>query len=109
MTTASPSPSPTDEVKIARAARHGGDHRGSAAARRARKWWMLSNSRWLGDGERCRCVHCGTWLSFATVEADRIIPGGPYARWNVQPSCGSDNKARSDDSTWVGSLALEVA
>lgn len=78
--------------------RHGGDHRGSAQSRRARKYWMLAT--W-GDGTKCPCIHCGAMLDFASVEADRIIPGGPYARHNVQPACRSCNLARSDDSAWV--------
>jgi len=85
--------------------RPGGDKRGSAAARRARKFWMLST--W-GDGEKCPCVHCEAMLSFETVEADRIVPGGPYARWNVQPSCRACNVARSDNADWVGPLATAL-
>jgi hypothetical protein len=82
-----------------RPARHGGDHRGSAASRRARKNWMLAT--W-GDGVTCLCVHgCGTVLTFATVEADRRDPGGSYARHNVQPACRSCNLARSDDASWA--------
>jgi len=45
-----------------------------------------------GDGCNVTCVHCGALLNFATVEADRIVPGGPYARHNVLPSCGPCNK-----------------
>jgi hypothetical protein len=99
--------------------RHGGDKRGSAASRRARKLWFLSDSRWDGDGERCRCAHwtkpglpgenCLGWVTFETVEADRIIPGGAYARSNVQPSCKPCNQARSDDPTWVATRIQEVA
>ena len=77
--------------------RHGGDHRGSATSRRARKAWMLAT--W-GDGTKCPCVHCEAMLDFATVEADRVQPGGPYARWNVQPACRACNLARSDDASW---------
>lgn len=79
------------------AKRHGGDKRGSAAARRARKVWMLAT--W-GDGEKCPCVHCGCELDFATVEADRIVPGGSYRRDNVQPACRGCNLARSDNEGW---------
>jgi 5-methylcytosine-specific restriction endonuclease McrA len=77
--------------------RHGGDHRGSAASRRARKHWMLSS---FGDGVSCRCTHCGKSLDYNTVEADRIVPGGPYRRENVQPACRRCNLARSDDRDW---------
>jgi len=82
--------------------RHGGDHRGSAASRRSRKNWMLAT--W-GDGVACPCVHCDCELTFATVEADRIVPGGAYARSNVQPSCRSCNLARSDDASWTLAMA----
>lgn len=78
-------------------ARHGGDHRGSSYDRRARKEWIL---KFWGDGERCLCVHCRCVLEREEVEADRIIPGGPYARWNIQPSCSPCNKARGDNPDW---------
>jgi len=82
--------------------RPGGEKRGSAADRRARKHWML---RTWGDGENCPCVHCGQPLTFATVEADRIVPGGPYRRDNVQPACRSCNLARSDNAAWTYAAA----
>lgn len=78
--------------------RPGGEKRGSAASRRARKTWMLVT--W-GDGARCPCVHCGAALTFATVEADRIVPGGPYRRANVQPACRACNLSRSNNVTWT--------
>jgi len=81
--------------------RPGGDHRGSAASRRARKHWMLSQERWNGDGVECDCVHCGRRVNFLTVEADRIVPGGSYGRHNVQPSCKPCNQARSDNPNWT--------
>jgi hypothetical protein len=92
----------TAAATASRPARHGGDHRGSAADRRARKNWMLAT--W-GDGVKCPCVHCKAMLDFEAVEADRIIPGGPYARHNVQPSCRACNLARSDDASWTRELA----
>lgn len=85
------------------ARRHGGDKRGSAADRRARKNWMLSH---YGNGETCNCVHCGVTLSFNTVEADRIIPGGSYRRDNVQPACRGCNLDRSDNVNWSYALAV---
>jgi len=78
--------------------RAGGDKRGSAESRRARKLWMLAT--W-GDGTTCPCVHCGRSLTFITVEADRKIPGGPYRRSNVQPACRSCNLARSNNVAWA--------
>jgi 5-methylcytosine-specific restriction endonuclease McrA len=93
------------------AKRAGGDKRGSAATRRARKLWLLCviEDRTLGwapfggNGETVPCVFCRKSLTFATIEADRIIPGGSYRRENVQPACRPCNLARSDD----GDLTVE--
>jgi 5-methylcytosine-specific restriction endonuclease McrA len=73
--------------------RRNGDQRGKAADRRRRKLWMLWK---FGDGTTAPCVHCGTTLTFGTMHQDRIIPGGPYNRANVQPSCESCNMRRGD-------------
>lgn len=77
--------------------RHGGDRRGNNRDRAARKIWMLAT---FGDGQTVPCTHCESALTYSTVEADRIIPGGSYRRSNIQPSCRSCNLARSDDPTW---------
>lgn len=77
--------------------RHGGDKRGNSQSRKMRKLWMLAT--W-GDGQTCPCVHCHNAVSFPTVEADRIVPGGPYRRDNVQPSCRACNLARSNNTHW---------
>jgi hypothetical protein len=78
------------------------DRRGNARNRRARKLWMLSPvSGFGGDGTKVECVHCGAMLSYETVQADRIIPGGSYRRDNVQPSCGIDNILRANKIGWV--------
>lgn len=77
--------------------RAGGDKRGNAAQRRARKEWMLNH---FGNGDSCPCSYCGTELGFATVEADRIIAGGTYARTNVIPACRTCNSARGDKPLW---------
>ncbi len=61
-------------------------------------------STW-GDGSSCECVHCGTGLTYETVEADRIVPGGSYRRDNVQPACRGCNARRSDNAEWVSPLA----
>jgi len=87
------------------AKRHGGEKRGNSYARRARKLWMLAT--W-GDGEKCPCVFCGISLSFETVEADRIIPGGTYRRENVQPACRPCNLSKSDNPNWAPTLALAI-
>lgn len=88
------------------AKRAGGEKRGSAADRRARKVWMLNI---FGNGETCACVHCSAILDFVTVEADRIIPGGSYRRDNVQPACRHCNASRSNKLDWVSPLALAGA
>jgi hypothetical protein len=76
--------------------RNGGDSRGSAAARRIRKSLLLSDPRYGGDGITVNCVHCATILTYATLQQDRIIPGGSYVMANLLPSCGPCNKLRSD-------------
>ena len=84
--------------------RNGGDKRGSAKDRRARKQWLLDA---YGNGSTVPCVHCNNSLDFGTVEQDRIIPGGSYARTNIQPSCSRCNKLRGTDVSWkfVGEAA----
>ena len=77
--------------------RTGTDKRGSATDRRVRHMWLLL----VFDH---KCVHCGCELTMATVEADRIVPGGSYARSNIQASCGDCNRDRGDDVDWVGPL-----
>jgi hypothetical protein len=84
--------------------RAGGDKRGSAAQRRARKQYLLDR---FGNGEVCRCIYCNCELTFATVEADRILPGGSYRRENVIPACRECNVKRLDKSLW--SFAPNVA
>lgn len=97
--------------------RAGGDKRGSAATRRARKNWLLGalEDRSLGfapfggNGITVKCaLGCGTDLTFATLEADRIIPGGSYRRENVQPACRPCNLARSDDMISAAEIAVRV-
>ena len=72
--------------------RRGGDKRGSAKSRRARKRWLLATfDPELGpDQARCRLVlsdRCLGLLDFATVTSERVDMGGSYARSNVVPSC----------------------
>jgi hypothetical protein len=78
--------------------RNGGEKRGNSKDRAARKTWMLQA---FGNGQTCPCVHCGTPLTYATVQADRIVPGGSYRRDNIQPSCAADNRERSNRLDWV--------
>ena len=78
--------------------RAGGDRRGNCYARRARKLKLLAT---FGNGESCPCAHCGTALTYATVEADRIMPDGPYRWENVIPSCRRCNASRGDRASWT--------
>lgn len=87
--------------------------RGSAAARRARKNYLLDvyaagwaedpmNPRKLPTTPACRCYRCGKILIYETMEVDRIVPGckktprypkgGTYARENIRPVCEGCNK-----------------
>jgi 5-methylcytosine-specific restriction endonuclease McrA len=87
-------------LRPGRPSRQGGDARGSSAQRRARKGYLLT--LW-GDGESCPCSYCQMPLTFATVEADRIIAGnhgGSYRRENVIPACRACNAARGDRTLW---------
>lgn len=93
-----------------RGSRNGGDKRGSAADRRARKVWFLSPvSGFGGDGQTVPCVHCAASLTFDQIEADRIYPGGSYRRDNVQPACRPCNISRSDKVEWSGQLVPAMA
>lgn len=83
--------------------RAGGEHRGNSTDRANRKVWMLFE---FGNGEYVLCVHCNTTLTYDTVEADRIVPGGSYARCNVQPACRRCNAARSNNDAWVSPVQI---
>jgi 5-methylcytosine-specific restriction endonuclease McrA len=97
--------------------RAGGDKRGSSRDRKARKLWLLGavEDRKLGfapfggNGETVPCVFCDRSLTYATVEADRKVAGGSYARNNVQPACRPCNLARSDDDLTTAEIAERVA
>lgn len=78
--------------------RNGGEKRGNSKDRAARKIWMLAT---FGNGKTVPCVHCGETLTYTTVQADRIVPGGSYRRSNIQPSCAPDNRERSNRLDWV--------
>jgi hypothetical protein len=64
-----------------------------------------------GDGSKVPCYwECGRELTEATVEADRIVPGGSYRRDNIVPACRPCNLARSDDGfLTVNDIAARVA
>jgi hypothetical protein len=68
------------------------DRRGAARNRRARKRYLLNE---FGDGKTCPCIWCGITLNWATLQQDRLVPGGPYSKANVLPSCGPCNIARN--------------
>lgn len=72
------------------------DRRGGARDRRARKRWLLTE---FGDGTTAECFWgCGTKLTFLTVQQDRIVPGGPYRRDNLVPSCADCNIKRAAET-----------
>lgn len=81
--------------------RFGGEKRGNSRDRYARKTWMLSA---FGTGRTCPCTHCGKRLTRATLEADRIVPGGSYRRDNIQPACRRCNAQRSNNPNWRPAL-----
>lgn len=77
----------------------GKDKRGNTRDRAIRHLWLLAA---FGDGYSCPCRYCGTTLTFETVEADRVVPGGSYRRENIVPACRSCNSRRGNDPHWVG-------
>jgi hypothetical protein len=85
------------------------DRRGSSADRRARKLWLCTTPKFGGNGDGVYCVHCGRWVPREEVEADRITPGGSYRHDNIQPSCGPDNRARSNKADWVSPMMMDLA
>jgi hypothetical protein len=86
------------------------DRRGSARNRRARKAYLLAA---FGNGVQCPCIWCGTTLTFATLQQDRLVAGGPYRRDNLVPSCGRCNIARRlldiPDGCQYGPVGSETA
>lgn len=75
------------------------NERGSAAARRARKNYLLevyaADVQLVQFTRLCRCYRCGVLLDYETMEVDRIKPGcegGTYVRGNIRPACGDCNK-----------------
>jgi 5-methylcytosine-specific restriction endonuclease McrA len=72
--------------------RAGGDRRGSNRNRRQRKVWLLATFDPDLGPDKARCAlrlsaACAEVVTFGTVTADRIDPGGTYRRENVQPAC----------------------
>jgi len=85
------------------------DPRGNSTDRRNRKNYLLSpKAGFGGNGINVPCVHCETPVTYDTVEADRKIPGGTYARSNIQPACARCNKQRSNNESWVPPKAQET-
>lgn len=74
------------------------DPRGNSTDRRRRTQWLLDT---YGDGVSAPCVHCGEMVTDETLQQDRIVPGGPYRRDNLQPSCEFCNKSRGNRLDWV--------
>ena len=50
----------------------------------------------FGDGSHAPCWYCGGTLAYATLERDRVIPGGPYADANLRPAGARCNRERSN-------------
>lgn len=78
-----------------------------------------------GNGTVCPCTWCGVlvsptpgrlvvparaginggrgwYLPILQLEQDRLMEGGPYALWNLVPSCPPCNKARAYESAQAG-------
>lgn len=73
--------------------RPGGEKRGNNRDRRRRKIWLLATFDTDLGPDRARChlrIHdrCRDVVTFHTVTADRIEPGGTYAHPNIRPACG---------------------
>lgn len=72
--------------------RPGGERRGNNRDRKRRKIWLLATfDKDLGpDKARCHLMlseRCRQVVDFYTVTADRIEPGGTYAREGIRPAC----------------------
>lgn len=90
--------------------RAGGEKRGNSKNRRARKEWMVSPaSGFGGNGAEVPCVHCGNWTGGRELHADRMVPGGSYARDNIQPACASCNQSRSDKADYLAPGQFRMA
>ena len=79
--------------------RAGGEIRGSARDRRARRAKVINV---YGDGIHVNCVHCQISVDNSGLEIDKIIPhhDGPGYIWaNILPSCIKCNRTRSDKTT----------
>lgn len=81
-------------IKTSRRQQTGDDKRGNSRDRAARKHWLLVRFGGI-------CVHCEIALTFETVQADRINPGGSYRRTNVQAACGPCNRDRGNRLDWI--------
>lgn len=73
--------------------RPGGDKRGSARNRAARRVWLLKEfDPDLGpDKARCHLFglsdRCLQYVDINTLTVDRIEPGGSYTHDNIRPAC----------------------
>lgn len=68
------------------------DRRGSNAARKVRRTWLLSTFDVDLGPERARChlklsAWCERIVDSVSLSVDRIEPGGTYRRGNIQPAC----------------------
>lgn len=72
--------------------RRGGEKRGNTRNRRSRKLWLLASFDPDLGPTQARCAlmvdeRCRGILDYATVTADRIVPGGSYRREGLRPAC----------------------
>lgn len=83
--------------------------RGSAAARRALKCWMLAT---FGDGITAPCAFCGRPLLYSELTKDRYpVPGrkgGRYVRGNVRPACMACNASEGSRQMHLERAAREA-
>lgn len=72
--------------------RAGGERRGNARDRAARRRWLLEHfDPDLGPTVARCALHlsdtCHQYVDDTTLTVDRIEPGGTYRRGNIQPAC----------------------
>lgn len=82
--------------------RSGGDARGNAADRRARKANLMRHfGAFATVADTVPCAWCGDALAVESVEADRIVTGndgGKYRMVNLIPACRHCNASRADQT-----------
>ena len=74
--------------------RPGGERRGNSRDRARRRAWLLETFDPDLGPDRARCHLglsdvCPGTVDRWTLTVDRITPGGPYTRDNIQPACSA--------------------